>query len=117
MDLFVNYLCFEGDLNKDLFLEMELMNKDLLIQTKDLLSNAVVTFKQDSKLAAAIDMLFNSSDQKIINWTESGLLLPGRKLEFSEVQQMLSQKRVNKGKLNISINIYQGFFFHHLGLA
>ncbi|KAI8427645.1 hypothetical protein MSG28_002119, partial [Choristoneura fumiferana] len=89
-----------GDLNKDLFLEMELMNKDLLIQTKDLLSDAVVTFKQDPKLAAAIDKLFNSSHQKIINSNECGLLLPGRKLEFSEVQQMLSHKIVDKGLIN-----------------
>ncbi|XP_073941530.1 meiotic W68 [Choristoneura fumiferana] len=79
---------------------MELMNKDLLIQTKDLLSDAVVTFKQDPKLAAAIDKLFNSSHQKIINSNECGLLLPGRKLEFSEVQQMLSHKIVDKGLIN-----------------
>ncbi|CAH0603282.1 unnamed protein product [Chrysodeixis includens] len=68
-------------------LRMELMNADLLAFTKDLPLNTKSVYKQDAKLAAAIDKLC-CRHTKLLN--ASGLkLLPERKIQFSEVQKLL----------------------------
>lgn len=70
---------------------MELMNKDLLMLTKDLALNLSTAFKQDAKLAEAIDKLHSSQRVCLNVRGEGGLVLPERKLEFQEVQQLLKQ--------------------------
>ncbi|XP_026738190.1 meiotic recombination protein SPO11 [Trichoplusia ni] len=66
---------------------MELMNADLLAFTKDLRLNTKSVYKQDAKLAAAIDKLC-CSQAKLFN--ASGLKsLPDRKIQFIEVQELL----------------------------
>nr|XP_049706650.1 meiotic recombination protein SPO11-like [Helicoverpa armigera]XP_049708259.1 meiotic recombination protein SPO11 [Helicoverpa armigera] len=66
---------------------MDLMNKELLAFTKDLPLNTETAFKQDPKLAAAIDTL--CSNQRVLLGNAGVTVLPERKLEFSEVQQLL----------------------------
>ncbi|XP_063617879.1 meiotic recombination protein SPO11 [Cydia splendana] len=84
---------------------MDLMNKDLLMQTKDLLLGPVTTFRQDPKLVAAIDKLFSSKNLSAINQKEGGLLLPEKKHNFSEVQQLLSQSTNDIVRVEKPLNI------------
>lgn len=70
---------------------MELMNKDLLMLKKDLAMNSSAAFKQDAKLAEAIEKLHRSHRTCLDKRREGGLVLPERKLEFGEVQQLLKQ--------------------------
>lgn len=75
---------------------MELMNKELLKLTKELDSASV--FKQDPRLTAAIDKLYRNNVQaKYIK--ASGLVLPERKLDFGELQNLLKDSS-NKGNFN-----------------
>ncbi|KAI5634707.1 type IIB DNA topoisomerase domain-containing protein [Phthorimaea operculella] len=67
---------------------MDLMNKDLLLWTKDVVSS-VSSFKQDPKLAAAIDKLV--CNNQLIRNSETGVTLPERKLDFSEVQRLVKE--------------------------
>ncbi|XP_049875166.1 meiotic recombination protein SPO11 [Pectinophora gossypiella] len=71
---------------------MELMNKEILMWTKDVAMNSVAAFKQDPKLAAAIDKLHSGIQQASLDLNaQKSLVLPDRKLEFSEVQSLLKQ--------------------------
>ncbi|KOB70111.1 Meiotic recombination protein spo11 [Operophtera brumata] len=69
---------------------MDLMNKDLSKLTKDLVLNPVSAFKQDPKLVAAIDKLWR---QQVASLTgdDGRMLLPQRKLDFTEVQNMIKE--------------------------
>lgn len=70
------------------FFRMELMNKELLKLTKELDSGSV--FKQEPRLAASIDKLYRSNVQaRQIN--AIGLVLPERKLDFGELQNLLKK--------------------------
>lgn len=71
------------------------MNKDLSKLTKDLVS-IPTAFKQDPKLVAAIDKLWR---QQVIslNGEVGEMLLPQRKLDFTEVQNMLKESVKSKG--------------------
>lgn len=73
------------------------MNKDLSKLTKDLVLNPASAFKQDPKLVAAIDKLWR---QQVASLTEEdgGMLLPKRKLDFIEVQNMLKESTKSKCK-------------------
>lgn len=77
------------------FCRMELMNKEFLKLTKNLVLNPVSAFKQDQKLVTAIDKLSRPPAQ--LN-SEAGILLPDRKLEFAEVQELLKQSSEKQGK-------------------
>lgn len=73
------------------------MNADLLAFTKDLRLNTKTVYKQDAKLAAAIDKLC-CSQAKLFN--ASGLkLLPDRKIQFTEVQELLKGTVAKECKL------------------
>ncbi|KAF9811994.1 hypothetical protein SFRURICE_021351 [Spodoptera frugiperda] len=76
---------------------MDLMNTELLAFTKDLPLNAESVFKQDPKLAAAIDKL--CTNQKKLMGAVEILSLPERKLDFGEVQELLKGSKVEKGVL------------------
>lgn len=83
-DLFVNYHCFElFETSTSVFFRMELGNKGALNQRTDLTSS-ISSFKQDPKLVAAINKLYNK--EEVVGPT---LKLPERKLLFTEVQQLL----------------------------
>lgn len=71
------------------------MNTELLAFTKDLPLNAESVFKQDPKLAAAIDKL--CTNQKKLMGAVEILSLPERKLDFGEVQELLKGSKVEKG--------------------
>lgn len=76
------------------FFRMELMNKELLKLAKEW--DSVSAFKQDPRLATAIDKLYRSNIQlKHIN--ASGLVLPERKLDFYELQNLLKDSSIDKG--------------------
>lgn len=79
------------------FFRMELMNKDLLSLMKDLPLNSEAVLKQDPKLAAAIDKLCGSR-VKVVGASQL-TMLPERKLEFSEVQDLFNQASSKKGTL------------------
>ncbi|KAL0849029.1 hypothetical protein ABMA28_013402 [Loxostege sticticalis] len=69
---------------------MDLLNKDFYKFTRDLQSNAVPTFRQDPKLVEAIDKLFYSNHLRLSDARENGqIVLPERKLQFHEVQDLL----------------------------
>lgn len=73
---------------------MELMNKELLKLTKEWDSTSA--FKQNPTLATAIEKLYRSNVQpKHIN--ASGLVLPERKLDFYELQNLLKDSSIDKG--------------------
>lgn len=74
---------------------MDLMNTELLAFTKDLPLKTNSAFKQDPKLAAAIDKLCSSERQ--LMGAEGIVLLPERKLDFSEVQKLLKESVIEKG--------------------
>ncbi|XP_050675485.1 meiotic recombination protein SPO11 [Leptidea sinapis] len=71
---------------------MDLMNKNLLKLSIDLSANAECLFKQDARLVAAIDSLFYKDITKPV---VEKVLLPERKLQFSEVQSLLNQTTEN----------------------
>lgn len=80
---------FEGQL---LFLfseKMDLLNKDLHLLTRNLKSTVVSVFRQDPKLAEAIDKLYYRNHLKPSETKQSGVVLPERKLQFHEVQDLL----------------------------
>ncbi|XP_023940290.1 meiotic recombination protein SPO11 [Bicyclus anynana] len=72
---------------------MELMNKDALMLRIDLTSPMMSSFKQDPKLVAAINRLY--SREEVVG---SALILPERKLNFTEVQDLVKQACDVKGK-------------------
>ncbi|CAG5056656.1 unnamed protein product [Parnassius apollo] len=72
---------------------MELMNRDLSMLTKNFAAKSTSVFKQDPKLVAAIDKLYSKNEVKNLN---SKILLPERKLNFLEVQEILYHS--TKGK-------------------
>lgn len=72
------------------------MNTELLAFTKDLPLNTEFAFKQDPKLAAAIDKL--CTNERRLMGAAGIMLLPERKLDFSEVQQLLKGSTNEKGK-------------------
>ncbi|KAJ2944632.1 hypothetical protein O0L34_g3983 [Tuta absoluta] len=74
---------------------MDLMNKDLLLWTKDVM-NSTSSFKQDPKLAAAIDKLLCNNQMNARS--ENGVTLPERKLDFSDVQRLLKESTVINNK-------------------
>lgn len=77
------------------FFRMELMNKELLKLTKEW--DSASAFKQDPRLATAIDKLYRSNVQaKQLN--VSGLVLPERKLDFYELPNLLNDHSNDKGK-------------------
>lgn len=69
---------------------MDLMNKEFSNLTKGLALNPVSAFKQDPKLVTAIDKLFTRQFDDL-NAENKELVLPERKLDFSEVQTLLKQ--------------------------
>lgn len=69
---------------------MDLLNKDLNIITKDLQRTAVFAFRQDAKLAEAIDKLFFRNNLKKLDTKEIAIVLPGRQLQFYEVQDLMN---------------------------
>ncbi|KAG6462411.1 hypothetical protein O3G_MSEX013241 [Manduca sexta] len=74
---------------------MDLLNTEAAM-LKELVFNRTTSFKQEPKLVSAIDKLLNAA---LINRNvdeEGNLLLPERKLEFSEVQQILQQSSNRK---------------------
>ncbi|XP_045511607.1 meiotic recombination protein W68 isoform X3 [Colias croceus] len=73
---------------------MDLMNKNLLMLKIDLAVNSG-PFKQDPKLVAAIDKLFYNNTKEVLGET---VLLPERKLDFAEVNQLLKQTPVENDK-------------------
>lgn len=76
------------------FFRMELMNKELLKLTREWDSTSA--FKQDPRLATAIGKLYRSNVQ--MEYTNaSGLVLPERKLEFFELQNLLKNSSRDKG--------------------
>ncbi|CAG4968421.1 unnamed protein product [Colias eurytheme] len=72
---------------------MDLMNKNLLMLKIDLAVNSG-PFKQDPKLVAAIDKLFYNNTKEVLG---EAVLLPERKLDFTEVNQLLKQTPVENG--------------------
>ncbi|KAH9645206.1 hypothetical protein HF086_005751 [Spodoptera exigua] len=76
---------------------MDLMNTELLAFTKDLPLNAQPVFKQDPKLAAAIDKLY-TNQHKLMGAVDI-LMLPERKIDFMEVQQLLKGSKAEKSDL------------------
>ncbi|XP_038210027.1 meiotic recombination protein W68 [Zerene cesonia] len=78
---------------------MDLMNKNLLMLKIDLAVNSG-SFKQDPKLVAAIDKLFYNNTRKVLAET---VLLPERKLDFTEVNQLLKQTPVENDKSSVSV--------------
>ncbi|VVC90321.1 unnamed protein product [Leptidea sinapis] len=78
--------------DKYLSTRMDLMNKNLLKLSIDLSANAECLFKQDARLVAAIDSLFYKDITKPV---VEKVLLPERKLQFSEVQSLLNQTTEN----------------------
>lgn len=88
---------------------MDLLNKDFYKFTRDLQSNAVPTFRQDPKLVEAIDKLFYSNHLRLSDARENGqIVLPERKLQFHEVQDLL------KLSLNGSNRLYSSMFCYYL---
>ncbi|CAK1603346.1 unnamed protein product [Parnassius mnemosyne] len=73
---------------------MELMNRDLSMLTKNLAAKSASVFKQDPKLVAAIDKLYSKNEVKNLN---SKMLLPDRRLNFLEVQEILDHSSKDKG--------------------
>ncbi|XP_037297926.1 meiotic recombination protein W68 isoform X2 [Manduca sexta] len=74
---------------------MDLLNTEAAM-LKELVFNRTTSFKQEPKLVSAIDKLLNAA---LINRNvdeKGNLLLPERKLEFSEVQQILQQSSNRK---------------------
>ncbi|KPI93931.1 Meiotic recombination protein SPO11 [Papilio xuthus] len=67
---------------------MEVKNKDFSMLPRDLASTSESVFKQDPKLVAAINKLYgrNEEDNSI-----SEIVLPERKLNFEEVQKLLTK--------------------------
>ncbi|XP_045762262.1 meiotic recombination protein SPO11 [Maniola jurtina] len=65
---------------------MELMNKDALRLRIDLASSSIFSFKQDPTLVAAINRLYSREEMAGLQ-----IILPERKLLFTEVQQLLKQ--------------------------
>ncbi|KAJ0181716.1 hypothetical protein K1T71_002438 [Dendrolimus kikuchii] len=70
---------------------MELMNKDFSFLTKPLPLKPAPSFKQDEKLVSAIDKLFRT-EQITLDKDGCKTKLPERKLQFREVQQLLSKQ-------------------------
>ncbi|XP_041972323.1 meiotic recombination protein SPO11 [Aricia agestis] len=77
---------------------MELINKELLKRTD--LPLDIGAFKQDPKLVAAIDKLFIQGPKS----TKENTILPGRKLNFSEVQQFLKKPGENASTSTKEVN-------------
>lgn len=73
------------------------MNTDLSKLTKALGLNPASAFKQDPKLVAAIDKLWRQQVTSL-NEVDGGMLLPQRKLDFNEVQNMLKETAKPKGR-------------------
>lgn len=73
---------------------MELVNRDLSMLTRDLASASVSAFKQDPNLVAAIDKLFGRNE---LNNFHSKILLPYRRMDFLEVQEIVNKSAVEKG--------------------
>lgn len=73
---------------------MELMNKELLKLTKEW--DSASAFKQDPRLATAIDKLYRSNVQAK-QLKASDLVLPERKLDFYELQNLLKDSSNDKG--------------------
>lgn len=76
------------------FFRMELMNKELLKLTKEW--DSASAFKQDPRLATAIDKLYRSNVQ-VKHTNVSDLILPERKLDFYELQNLLKNSSEDKG--------------------
>lgn len=76
------------------FFRMELMNKELLKLTKEW--DSASAFKQDPMLATAIDKLYRSNVQ-VKHMNACGLVLPDRKLQFDELQNMLNDSSKDQG--------------------
>ena len=80
------------------------MNTELLAFTKDLPLNTESAFKQDAKLAAAIDRLC-TNERRLVG-AAGVMLLPERKLDFGEVQQLLKGSTNEKGKNKTELNCH-----------
>lgn len=92
-----------------MFFRMELMNKDLSRLSKDFVLNPALAFKQDPKLVAAIDKLWR---QQVTSLNKvDGMLLPQRKLDFTEVQNMLKETAKPKGPKAIFRYKYKKFVY------
>ncbi|XP_072936669.1 meiotic recombination protein W68 [Epargyreus clarus] len=72
---------------------MDLMNKELLTLSIDVETNPVYSFKQEQKFVEALNKFVSDGCEE----TSSKLLLPGRKLKFCEVQEILKQRTTEKG--------------------
>lgn len=73
---------------------MDLMNRNLLKLRIDLPSNAS-SAKQDHQLKAAIDKLFYN---RTSGSTKDNMVLPGRKLDFTEINLILRNPPDTNGK-------------------
>lgn len=84
------------------------MNKDLSKLTKDLVLNPVSAFKQDPKLVTAIDKLWRQQVASL-SVEDGKLLLPQRKLDFTEVQNMIIESAKPKGAITYFTRIVRYF--------
>lgn len=85
---------FNGIRTSNSVFRMELMNKELLKLTKEW--DSASAFKQDPRLATAIDELYRRNVQaKHMN--ANGLVLPERKLDFYELHNLLKDSSIDKG--------------------
>ncbi|KAM3962791.1 meiotic W68 [Aphomia sociella] len=96
--------CGNGPHHLSAVTPMDLMNKDLLgLLTRDITLNSVSAFKQNPNLVAAIDKLFCDQQENFDDHTKGLLQLPGRKLDFCEVQQLLQKSSKEVPEISLRI--------------